>query len=262
MFMSARETSQHSWPQEIQRLVGSAPISDSSGCSGAVTWRIDGPVPRYLKIGPSGSLAQDAKGLQWFARGPFPLPRVLAYITAEQDYLLTSGVDGSPSYCPPWRDEPERLAALLGRSLRTFHDFFDPRSCPLHYHTADMLTRVKCNHAAGRSDAGMLNYMGAAADTAYDEIIASISLLRDDAVLHGDWCLPNVLLSGWQVSGLLDLGKAGRGDRHYDLHWGCWSLWYNLGSRQWAEAFLDGYGRDVIDPARLRLAGLIAAMDE
>ena len=71
-----------------------------------------------------------------------------------------------------------------------------------------------------------------------------------------------VLLSGWQVSGLLDLGKAGRGDRHYDLHWGCWSLWYNLGSRQWAEAFLDGYGRDVIDPARLRLAGLIAAMDE
>ena len=27
---------------------------------------------------------------------------------------------------------------------------------------------------------------------------------------------------------VLDLGAAGRGDRHFDLFWGRWSLQYNL----------------------------------
>lgn len=259
--MYAADSLRRSWPEEIQQQIGGAALCDSSGLSGAVTWHVEGAKPRYLKIGPAGSLAQDAAGLRWFARGPFPLPRVLCYVRAEQDYLLTSGLNGSPAYCTPWRDEPERLAALLGRSLRQFHDFYDPSCCPLHYCAADMLACIERSHASGRCDAGMLDYMGVGAEEAYCRIQSSAALLRDDVVLHGDWCLPNILLSGWQVSGLLDFGMAGRGDRHYDLHWGCWSLWYNLGSRQWADDFLDGYGRDAVDPARLQLAGLIAAMD-
>lgn len=251
-----------SWPQPIRARIGNAVLTDSSGHSGAVTWRADAAQPCYLKISAAGTLRQDAEALQWLAEGVFSLPQVLEYISAEQDYLLTSAVPGTPAFASPWREEPARMAALCGEALRRFHESYALADCPLHNSAADMLARVERNHAARRFDEDMLNYLGGlSGEEAYRQIQQNAALLRDDVVLHGDWCLPNILIEGWRVSALLDLGMAGRGDRHYDLHWGCWSLAYNLHTHRWADTFLDAYGRDAICPERLRLAGLISAMD-
>lgn len=250
------------WPQRIRERIGDASITDSSGRSGAVTWRIDSDPVCYLKTGALGSLQQDAEGLRWFHGGPIRTPEVLEYLQDEQDYLLTAAIPGSPAFESPWREDPARLARLLGQALRRFHDAYRPESCPLHYDPADMLARVEANYTAQSWDTGMLDWMGGFSPAeAWQRIREGIGRLRADVVLHGDWCLPNVLLQDWQVSGTLDLGMAGRGDRHYDLHWCCWSLDYNLHSREWTDAFLDGYGRDAVDPVRLELCGLISAMD-
>ena len=37
------------------------------------------------------------------------------------------------------------------------------------------------------------------------------------------------------------------GDRHIDLFWGVWSLFFNLKTDAWGDRFLDVYGRDKID---------------
>lgn len=252
-----------SWPLPIRRRVGSALLTDSSGCSGATTWRVETEPYCYLKIAPAGALRQDAEGLRWFSGGPFLTPQVLEYCSAEQDYLITAPVPGTPAFESPWRDDPRRMAALLGEALRAFHEAYDPSGCPLHNSVADMLARVERNVAEQRWEDSMLAWMGGcSAEDAHRRIQQGAPSLKDDVVLHGDYCLPNVLLERWRVTGLLDLGMSGVGDRHYDLHWGCWSLDYNLHTRQWTDTFLDAYGRDAIDPVRLELAGLISAMDE
>ena len=71
-------------------------------------------------------------------------------------------------------------------------------------------------------------------------------------MIHGDYCLPNLLLEDWRFSGFIDLGNAGIGDRHMDLFWGAWSLRFNLKTDAWCRRFLDAYGRDQIDPELLR----------
>ena len=56
-----------------------------------------------------------------------------------------------------------------------------------------------------------------------------------------------ILLQDWCLAGFIDLGSGGAGDRHIDLFWGVWSLFFNLKTDAWGERFLDVYGRDRID---------------
>ena len=78
-------------------------------------------------------------------------------------------------------------------------------------------------------------------------------LLKCDVLLHGDYCLPNVMLDDWTFAGFIDLGNGGVGDRHIDLFWGIWSLEFNLKTNQYRERFLDAYGRDRVDEHMLRV---------
>lgn len=82
--------------------------------------------------------------------------------------------------------------------------------------------------------------------------------LRTDALLYGDYCLPNVILDDWHFSGFIDFDHAGLSDRHIDVFWGAWTLWFNLHTSAYCSRFLDAYGRDVIDEGKL---AAIAAME-
>jgi aminoglycoside phosphotransferase len=59
-------------------------------------------------------------------------------------------------------------------------------------------------------------------------------------LIHGDYCLPNVLVEDGRLSGLIDLGGAGLGDPQDDLAAGVWTLQYNYGPGH-AREFLDAY---------------------
>ena len=62
-----------------------------------------------------------------------------------------------------------------------------------------------------------------------------------NVLIHGDYCLPNVLVSEGKPSGLVDLGRSGLGDPRDDLGAGLWTLQYNYG-KGFARDFLDAYG--------------------
>ena len=59
-------------------------------------------------------------------------------------------------------------------------------------------------------------------------------------LVHGDFCLPNVLVHQGKLSGLVDLGDAGLASPETDLAAGVWTLQYNYG-KGFARAFLDAY---------------------
>ena len=81
--------------------------------------------------------------------------------------------------------------------------------------------------------------------------------LKSDILTHGDYCLPNIMLSNWKFSGFIDVGSGGLGDRHMDLLWGRWSLRFNLKTTRFCDRFLDAYGREDIEPELLRAIAAI-----
>ncbi len=69
-------------------------------------------------------------------------------------------------------------------------------------------------------------------------------------LIHGDYCLPNVLVENGELSALVDVGGAGLGDPQVDLAAGVWTLQYNYGPGH-AREFLDAYGWKPLSDAKI-----------
>lgn len=70
-----------------------------------------------------------------------------------------------------------------------------------------------------------------------------------DTLIHGDFCLPNILARDGRVSGYIDLGDSGIGDPWRDYAWCIWSLEYNLKTDAYTGLLLEKLGIE-FDPER------------
>ena len=75
-------------------------------------------------------------------------------------------------------------------------------------------------------------------------VYADFTFMKPDTFIHGDFCLPNIILDNWKFSTLIDLGFAGACDRHIDIYWVLWSLNHNLKTDRYTDYFLDLYGKE------------------
>jgi kanamycin kinase len=64
---------------------------------------------------------------------------------------------------------------------------------------------------------------------------------KGHVLVHGDFCLPNVLMHAGKFSAVVDVGGTGLGSPEVDLAAGVWTLQYNYG-KGFARPFLDAYG--------------------
>ena len=246
-------------PEALARWIGDAALTESSGRSGMRTLRVGGARGAYLKIGPPGTLARAARMQRWWADRGLSAP-VAQYLSEDADYLLIEAVPGRNGIAPEHLAQPVRLARALGEALRRLREI-DAADCPGDALACDLEAAPGATYAQERLDL-LSPFIGpAAAARASAELAAGAQALRRDALVHGDACLPNLMLDDWRFSGFIDLGDAGRGDPHYDMAWSLWSLMYNLRRNEYGEAFLDAYGREAVDPARLRLCALLVAME-
>lgn len=247
-------------PDELDKWIGNAPIFESSGESGARTVYIDRDGGAYLKISACGTLLRSSQLQTYFSKYKLSSP-VIRYLSTDRDYLMTAPIKGDDGLSKRYLAEPERLSEVFGQSLRLLHEV-DAADCPINDRMSEL------THMAGTSSFlqthldHIADYIGIAnADTSLEEIAASSGLLKNDALIHGDYCLPNIILNNWGFEGFIDVADGGLGDRHYDLAWGLWTLNRNLNSSKYGQRFLDAYGRDCIDKDRLRICGLLAAME-
>lgn len=60
-----------------------------------------------------------------------------------------------------------------------------------------------------------------------------------ETLVHGDYCLPNILAVDGKISGFIDLGDSGIGDPWRDYAWCIWSLEYNLKTTKYTPLLLE-----------------------
>jgi kanamycin kinase len=238
------------FPEALHPFFEGARVFDSSSSPEARVYFIDKDGGYYLKTAAKGALSREAELTKYF-HGKKLAPDVLAYISHERDFMLTERVRGEDMTFRKYLAEPKRLCELSGALLRELHEA-DFSACPVQNHTARYIETAKKNRAKGLYDLSFAPEFKTA-DEAYSYLTANAHLLKNDVLLHGDYCLPNVMLDNWSFSGFIDVGNGGVGDRHVDLFWGVWTLKFNLGTDEYRRRFLDAYGRDKIEEEKLRL---------
>ncbi|MEG0691832.1 MAG: aminoglycoside 3'-phosphotransferase [Oscillospiraceae bacterium] len=259
--MNLRPTSidQKDIPHQLLSYMSEAKLYDSSCSPEAKTIFIEKDEGYFLKIAPKDSLRNDSVMTEYFNLKGLSA-RVCEYLSLEQDYLVTQKITGQDGIAPKYLDHPEKLCDVFAESLFQLHnvDFSD---CPIKNKTISMLSDVKRNRPFNQYDEHLLKYIDLSDKTkAYRLLENKKDILKNDALLHGDYCLPNILLNDFKLSGFIDVGNGGVGDRHYDIFWGIWTLQYNLHTNAYKDRFLDCYGRELIDMQRLTLCGIISAL--
>ncbi len=232
------------FPEGFHPLFTGCRVFDSSCSPEARVWFLEREGGLYLKRSPKGALAREAAMTRFF-HGKGLGAEVLAYESLEEDWLLTAAVPGEDCTSAEYAADPKRLSALLGERLRLLHEMpFD--DCPVPDHTARYLARVEENSRKGMFDPQSVGSPFGTPEEAFAAVEAGKHLLKTDTLLHGDYCLPNIMLQDWNFTGFIDLDQAGVGDRHVDLFWGVWTLQFNLHTDTWGGRFLDAYGRDAV----------------
>lgn len=244
-------------PQTLHPLIRGADVYDSSCSLQARVMLIDRGGGYYLKTSAAGTLKTEAEMTAYFHRLGLSA-EVIAYESGERDWLLTTRVPGEDCTHGDYLAQPERLCDLLGERLRMLHET-DGRGCPVQDRTRGYWEQAERNYRAGGFDDAFSfgEWRFASAQEAWSAARQGAHLLERDALIHGDFCLPNVMLDNWRFSGFIDLGSAGMGDRHIDLFWGMWTLRRNLGTDRYGGRLLDAYGREKIQPDLLRTVAAI-----
>lgn len=245
------------FPDVFQPLMAGADIYDSSCSPEARVWFVDREGGCYLKTAPKGSLAKEA-ALTGFFHSKGLGAQVLSYESRDADWLLTRRIPGEDCLHAAYLEDPVRLCDTTAELLRMLHST-DVSDCPVPDRTADYLETARCNYAAKAYDTSLFpdNWGYASAEEAWRVVQEQGKYLRSDTLLHGDYCMPNIMLDDWRFSGFVDVGSGGVGDRHVDLFWGVWSLQFNLKTDRYGQRFLDAYGREDIQEELLRVVAAI-----
>lgn len=234
------------FPSQFHPYLQGAALFDSSCSSAAKVFFLDKGPGYFLKTAPKGTLAKEA-ALTAFFHGKGLGAEVAAYEILESDWMLTLRVPGEDCLDELYLSDPERLCDTTAQLLRQLHDT-DFAGCPVANRTTNYLATARRNWEHNVYDASLFpdNWGYATPEEAWAEIEKNGKYLRADTLLHGDYCLPNIMLDNWEFSGFIDLDAGGVGDKHVDLFWGMWSLQFNLKTDRYRNRFLDAYGRDGI----------------
>lgn len=244
-------------PSEIASFIGNSTVYDSSCSPEARVYFIDKDGGYYLKRSAKGSLEKEAQMTAYFHFKGLSA-QVLSYLSSDSDWLLTARIAGEDCTHELYLSDPNRLCDIMAHSLRLLHET-DFSGCPVTERMKDYLALADENYRTGNYDSSQFpdSFGYASAKSAYAALQDGRQGLKNEVLIHGDFCLPNIMLDNWQFSGFIDLGNGGVGDRHIDLFWGAWTLGFNLGTDKYRDRFFDAYGRDKID--RELLATVAAA---
>lgn len=253
------------YPEAVQAYCRGAAVTVVKDKPRSVVYRMDHADDAfYVKVTAAGQMENEARMTAHLSKlGACPNVRMYRS-DASRDYLITDRIVGTDAASSEYIAEPSRLCDVFADSLSYFHRL-PGTDCPCTNGLEEMVSRAEENYRSGRAELSLLRYAGyTSVDAAYKDMIAlfrGVSGYGERTLIHGDYCLPNLMLHQFERSGYIDVGYGGWGDPHYDLFWALWSLQFNLGSDRYAERFIVAYGRDRVDEDRLRLCGLVSVFN-
>ncbi|MFB9391832.1 APH(3')-V family aminoglycoside O-phosphotransferase [Streptomyces coeruleoprunus] len=243
----------------------------NEGDSGAFVYHLTGHQPElYAKVAPrtpenaAFDLAGEADRLEWLARHGIPVPRIVERGGDDTSaWLVTEAVPGV-SAAEEW-PEHQRLAVVeaMADLARALHDL-PVDACPFDRGLTVTVAEARHNVREGLVDLDDLQEEreGWSGERLLAELDRTRPEKEDTVVCHGDLCPNNVLLDPetCRVTGVIDVGRLGRADRHADLALAARELeidedpWFGP---EYAERFLERYGAQHVDKDKMAFYQLL-----
>ncbi|GCD32765.1 putative streptomycin phosphotransferase [Streptomyces chrestomyceticus JCM 4735] len=236
------------------------PVTD--GDSGAFVHHLTGPSELYAKLVPAQpdtglDLKAEADRLEWLAGQGVPVSRVVDLGSGDAvSWLITEAVPGV-SAAEEWPSEQRaEVAEVMADVARQLHGL-PVADCPFDASLDVMIPQALRNLEAGLVDMDDLEEerAGWSEGRLRAELEGARPPQEDLVVCHGDLCPNNVLLDPEtrRLTGVIDVGRLGRADRHADLALAMRELsreedpWFGP---HCVERFVERYGAERVDAGK------------
>ena len=243
------------FPVSVRVFLENSRIYDSSSSKIKVYYSDKG---YYVKCAEKGRLLHEAELYKRFYALGIGIEPV-EYLSTDKDYLVTREAKGTDlTHCT---DDPELICRILADSLKVLHG----KPCDDVVLSPAQSEYLAIANAEPKKDAvkqtPVTELFGITdMNKALDTVKKNVVKLTADTFIHGDACLPNVIQNNGAFSAFIDFTMSGRGDKHIDLYWAIWSLWFNLKTTEYTDLFLDLYGRESFDFEMIRTVAAIEAI--
>ncbi|MDF2674329.1 MAG: aphA [Clostridiales bacterium] len=217
---------------------------DTIGCSEAKIYhftKIDKEL--FLKIEKSNLEFEHERKMMYWLKGKLPVPEIVAQCKENgYDYLLMTKAVGEMACSEGNLNNPKTLVILLAEGIKMLQrvDISDcPFNCSLEYKLSIAGERIK-NSQVDINDWEEDNPFNSPEEL-YDYLIANQP--EEEIVFsHGDYCLPNVFFNDGNVTGFIDLGRAGMADKWQDIALCVRSLEHNLQNNKYTDLLFKYLG--------------------
>ena len=227
-------------PENIRNLIDGKPFkTDDIGRSGSQIFVFDDCVLKIVEVRDKAIRDKNdetVRVMRWLD-GKLPVPKVLCYECAdctssgensangetggERQYLLMSRVPGKMSCDTYHLKRPRELVRLLASALKMLWSI-DVQGCP-----RNRTIETKLEEAKFRVENNLVDVSDSEPETfgkdRFENPTALLHWLQkhkpdyEPVLSHGDFCLPNVFLENGRISGFIDLGDTGIGDKWRDI---------------------------------------------
>jgi kanamycin kinase/aminoglycoside 3'-phosphotransferase-3 len=233
---------QRSLPDSICHLIeGKACKHECNALRGSEIYFFDDCV---LKITSGSGEDEGIVQIMKWLEGKIPAPKVIAF---EKDkvsqYLLMSKVPGKTACDDSFLSHPAELLDFLSKALKTLWSV-DVSDCPRIRDVDVLLSKAKYNVENNLADMDNVEPDTYGKD-GFENPQALLNWLYDNkpgfepVLSHGDFCLSNVLIENGKLSGFIDLGETGVGDKWRDIALLYRSLRHNSGGYYGGKVYPD-----------------------
>lgn len=211
------------------RIAGLKWSSDDIGESGSMLLLFDDMVLKIEEVSRSSN--NERLLLEWLS-GRLPVPQLIeADVQDGCSFLLMSKVSGEMACSEHNLQNIEATVKALVTGLKLLWEV-DTGDCPCRNTLSDKLVEARYNIDNNLVDIDDFNPETFTTEGFRDveDLYAYLESNRPEEDLvfsHGDYCLPNVFISGVDVTGLIDLGSGGIADRWQDIALCVRSLQFN-----------------------------------
>lgn len=207
-------------PDSIKKIIEGKKYSiDDIGMSSSKVIIFDEYVLKIDKY--NKNIIETVSVMKWL-EGKILVPKVICYEEKnEYCYLLMSRIKGKMSCDEYFLENPNELLKLLADALKMLWKI-DVSTCP---RVRDLQTEI--NEARYRVENNLVDLEDVEPDTFGENGFKNPNeLLKwleentpeyEPVFSHGDFCLPNILIENNEISGFIDLGDAGIGDKWRDI---------------------------------------------
>lgn len=208
-------------PANINNIILGKPYTeDGVGMSGSRIMIFDEYVLKIEKL-HKGS-AETVKVIQWL-EGKIPVPKIIAYETdRENQYTLMSRIKGKMACDTYYLEHPDKMVSLLAEALKMLWSV-DVSECPQDRGLEEELIEARYRVENNLVDMDNVEPTTFGENGRFKDPKALLKWLEEhkpdyEPVLsHGDFCLPNVFFKDDCVTGFIDLGDTGVGDKWRDI---------------------------------------------